>query len=112
MIAVMASGSGVVALSALGCCVFCLVVQRNRTSSNAVSGEDSKLEMSRENLGFMDNLDPREFPFIEMKIIEEATDNFADLNKLGEGGFGPVFKVNVGCSCSKQTNDKVLMNHL
>lgn len=98
MIAVIASGSGVVALSALGCCVFCLLVRRNRTRSNIISDEDNKLEMNRENLGFIDNLDPQEFPFIEMKIIEEATDSFSDLNKLGEGGFGPVFKVNVVCS--------------
>lgn len=59
----------------------------------------------RDNLNFIDNsfglqhnLDPHEFPFIEMKIIEEATDNFSDFNKLGEGGFGPVFKVTIG-SC-------------
>lgn len=26
--------------------------------------------------------------------IKAATDNFAAANKIGEGGFGPVFKVN------------------
>lgn len=53
------------------------------------------LELAHDDDGFglQHNLDPQEFPFIEMKIIEEATDNFSDLNKLGEGGFGPVFKV-------------------
>jgi hypothetical protein len=25
--------------------------------------------------------------------LQQATDNFSDLNKLGEGGFGPVYKV-------------------
>ncbi|XP_019171528.1 PREDICTED: cysteine-rich receptor-like protein kinase 10 isoform X1 [Ipomoea nil] len=34
----------------------------------------------------------QQLPHIDIKTIIEATDNFSDLNKLGEGGFGPVFK--------------------
>nr|GLL24005.1 cysteine-rich receptor-like protein kinase 10 isoform X3 [Ipomoea trifida] len=34
----------------------------------------------------------QELPLIDIQTIIEATDNFSDLNKLGEGGFGPVFK--------------------
>ncbi|KAI3674862.1 hypothetical protein L2E82_51864 [Cichorium intybus] len=33
-------------------------------------------------------------PFIEFKTILSATDNFSLANKLGQGGFGPVYKVN------------------
>jgi hypothetical protein len=29
----------------------------------------------------------------ELSTLQQATDNFSDLNKLGEGGFGPVYKV-------------------
>ena len=29
----------------------------------------------------------------DLNTIAKATDNFADKNKLGEGGFGPVYKV-------------------
>jgi hypothetical protein len=29
----------------------------------------------------------------EFSTLQQATDNFSDLNKLGEGGFGPVYKV-------------------
>nr|KAJ0217268.1 hypothetical protein LSAT_V11C300118530 [Lactuca sativa] len=32
-------------------------------------------------------------PFIEFKTILSATDNFSLANKLGQGGFGPVYKV-------------------
>jgi hypothetical protein len=35
-----------------------------------------------------------ELPIFDMVAIANATDNFSNNNKLGEGGFGPVFKVN------------------
>ncbi|XP_044482996.1 cysteine-rich receptor-like protein kinase 10 isoform X2 [Mangifera indica] len=34
----------------------------------------------------------QEFPHFPLGIILEATQNFSDENKLGEGGFGPVYK--------------------
>ena len=36
-----------------------------------------------------------ELPFLDLSTIVDATDNFALNNKLGEGGFGPVYKVNL-----------------
>ncbi|KAH7686135.1 Non-specific serine/threonine protein kinase protein [Dioscorea alata] len=33
-----------------------------------------------------------ELPFMDLAIIQVATRDFADENKLGEGGFGPVYK--------------------
>ncbi|KDO74340.1 hypothetical protein CISIN_1g003254mg [Citrus sinensis] len=33
-----------------------------------------------------------ELPIFDLKIIANATDNFSEKNKLGEGGFGPVYK--------------------
>ncbi|XP_059635640.1 receptor-like serine/threonine-protein kinase SD1-8 [Cornus florida] len=38
-----------------------------------------------------------ELPIFNMITIAEATNNFSDLNKIGEGGFGPVYKRE--CSC-------------
>lgn len=35
-----------------------------------------------------------ELPLLHIDIIAVATDNFLEANKLGEGGFGPVYKVN------------------
>ncbi|KVI04200.1 Protein kinase-like domain-containing protein [Cynara cardunculus var. scolymus] len=46
------------------------------------------LEHSRE-----DNIEGTGVPFFEFESILAATDNFSDANKLGEGGFGPVYKV-------------------
>nr|GMC94599.1 G-type lectin S-receptor-like serine/threonine-protein kinase At4g27290 [Ipomoea batatas] len=34
-----------------------------------------------------------ELPFFNFKSIEIATNYFSDENKLGQGGFGPVYKV-------------------
>lgn len=34
-----------------------------------------------------------ELPFLDLDVIAEATDGFSDGNKLGQGGFGPVYKV-------------------
>lgn len=34
-----------------------------------------------------------ELVFISLATIKEATDNFSDTNKLGQGGFGAVYKV-------------------
>jgi hypothetical protein len=35
-----------------------------------------------------------ELPIFDLATIVTATDNFSNYNKLGEGGFGPVYKVN------------------
>lgn len=34
-----------------------------------------------------------ELPLLSFSSIADATDNFSLANKLGEGGFGPVYKV-------------------
>lgn len=34
-------------------------------------------------------------PYFHLETILAATDNFSDANKVGEGGFGPVYKVKI-----------------
>lgn len=50
--------------------------------------EKSKAENNYE--GFVDDLD---LPLLDLSIILAATDNFSEVNKIGEGGFGPVYWV-------------------
>ncbi|WJZ84639.1 hypothetical protein VitviT2T_004233 [Vitis vinifera] len=38
-------------------------------------------------------LGPQELPFMDLATVKAATDNFLYSNKLGQGGFGTVFKV-------------------
>lgn len=40
-----------------------------------------------------DDKDDLELPLFDLDTIANATCNFAADNKLGEGGFGPVYKV-------------------
>ena len=35
-----------------------------------------------------------ELPLFDFATIARATNNFSDKNKIGEGGFGSVYKVN------------------
>lgn len=35
----------------------------------------------------------QDLPFIELAIVKAATENFSDYHKLGQGGFGTVYKV-------------------
>ena len=42
-----------------------------------------------------------EFALYDFDQIADATDNFSDHHKLGQGGFGPVYKVTIQFSCHK-----------
>lgn len=47
---------------------------------------------NRRKEAMLDDLAGRDLPCIELEIIQAATNNFSDENKLGQGGFGPVYK--------------------
>uniref|UniRef100_A0A2N9F3U1 non-specific serine/threonine protein kinase n=1 Tax=Fagus sylvatica TaxID=28930 RepID=A0A2N9F3U1_FAGSY len=55
----------------------------------------TKLKGITQKLGHQNNEGQKEdleLPFLDLSTIADATDNFAINNKLGEGGFGPVYK--------------------
>ncbi|XP_076931274.1 G-type lectin S-receptor-like serine/threonine-protein kinase At4g27290 [Bidens hawaiensis] len=66
-------------------CIFCLLNKRKPMQEG--TQEEDHLDAGDTNS--KDNL---ELPLIDFSILRKATDNFSDNNKLGEGGFGPVYK--------------------
>lgn len=42
---------------------------------------------------FEEEKEDMELPLFDLTTIANATDDFSSSNKLGEGGFGPVYKV-------------------
>lgn len=68
-------------------------IQRNR-------GRFYDSERHVKDLIDMDGLEERdnegiEVPYFDFESILVATDHFSDANKLGKGGYGPVYKVNI-----------------
>jgi len=64
-----------------------------------LSNISEKTENNRET-DQVQNMD-LELPLFELATIANATDNFSINNKLGEGGFGPVYKVNLKLASQK-----------
>ena len=54
--------------------------------------EDLNISLETVALTEVENED-LELPLFEFEKIANATSNFSNDNKLGEGGFGPVYKV-------------------
>lgn len=40
-----------------------------------------------------------DLPIFDLETVVKATDNFSLANKIGEGGFGPVYKVHINMLC-------------
>ncbi|CAL5410920.1 unnamed protein product [Camellia sinensis] len=98
MIVGLAIGSAILVVPLVGFCVYCPVT-RNQTKT--ISGQEvqlheigdpNKTDAHHQNLQARDNLNSRNFPFIDLVTLGAATDNFSASNKLGQGGFGPVYK--------------------
>ncbi|XP_077243468.1 cysteine-rich receptor-like protein kinase 15 isoform X2 [Tasmannia lanceolata] len=77
---------GLLGLSLLGFCVYCYLRRRKRPQEGG----------NRENIhALLHHLGPptgRDLPLIDFDNLKVATNNFSNANKLGEGGFGPVYK--------------------
>ncbi|KAL3624697.1 hypothetical protein CASFOL_031365 [Castilleja foliolosa] len=68
-----------------------------RGTGNRGSNEISSVLSSFESRGLVNNSlhendKSIDVPLYDLNIILSATDNFSDANKLGQGGFGPVYK--------------------
>ncbi|MQM16121.1 hypothetical protein Taro_049074 [Colocasia esculenta] len=85
--------AAVLGLLVLGSMGWCLWKRRKRRKTNTVvlgMNRHRNEETSREGHGDL------ELPLFDFNTIAAATDDFSAENKLGEGGFGPVFKGQLG----------------
>ncbi|KAI8557685.1 hypothetical protein RHMOL_Rhmol04G0029100 [Rhododendron molle] len=66
-------------------------------ANNTTMTEASKIQNSRKK--------EVDLPRFNFASVSAATDNFSDANKLGEGGFGPVYKVRFTVGVEHRTDD-------
>ncbi|TYI04441.1 hypothetical protein ES332_A10G018000v1 [Gossypium tomentosum] len=65
---------------------------RDKENSQEVQLLDLVNENSRETFNGENGERSQEFPSIKLDVLHAATYHFSDENKLGQGGFGPVYK--------------------
>ncbi|MCD7463255.1 hypothetical protein HAX54_050214 [Datura stramonium] len=66
-----------------GLVFLCYYLSRRKKKDKGIGGQDCTSEGPKVEL---------ELPFFDLATVAHATDNFSVNNKLGEGGFGPVYK--------------------
>lgn len=97
-IPIAASSSTVFGLIVLGSVSFIIWRRRNNSNYKENSQEVQLLEFGGVNFGNNEEVHGQKvggsekFPALQFDIINTATERFCAANKLGEGGFGPVYK--------------------
>ncbi|KAJ7946214.1 Cysteine rich receptor like kinase [Quillaja saponaria] len=88
-------------VAALACILYYSLSRRKRRQTEEVTSEEIRLwNLETSHFRYMteDSKDARnqdnsgEMQHFNLSTIQAATNNFSDENKLGEGGFGPVYK--------------------
>ncbi|XP_031473983.1 cysteine-rich receptor-like protein kinase 25 [Nymphaea colorata] len=73
----------------LAACILLIVRARKHMEKVRYERETSLLEVNGQNYQHGTNY---EVAMVRLRTVQAATDNFSELNKLGQGGFGPVYK--------------------
>lgn len=63
--------------------------KRARTHGKDIAPESDELTFPE----LLSKFNLEDLPLFEVEVLAAATNNFSDANKLGKGGFGPVYKV-------------------
>ncbi|WJX30581.1 hypothetical protein P8452_19103 [Trifolium repens] len=81
----------VVAVALITCCIY-FIWRRNHSNKDGLQSETIPIYLRDHKES--DSLNP-DLPIIPLTWIRQSTNNFSELSKLGEGGFGPVYKGNL-----------------
>ncbi|CAN7119412.1 unnamed protein product [Brassica rapa subsp. narinosa] len=73
------------------CLCICLIVCNMMKRKKLTTIDTLQRDLDRVSSRRQEEEDP-ELPFLDLEVISEATCGFSDGNKLGQGGFGPVYK--------------------
>ncbi|KAG5407167.1 hypothetical protein IGI04_013286 [Brassica rapa subsp. trilocularis] len=73
------------------CLCICLIVCNMMKRKKLATLDTLQRDLDRVSSRRQEEEDP-ELPFLDLEVISEATCGFSDDNKLGQGGFGPVYK--------------------
>ncbi|XP_024156925.2 uncharacterized protein LOC112164829 [Rosa chinensis] len=90
LIIILVSLSACLAVVLFGFYIFLAMKRRNRKDNSVILGLPTLVHENQ--LIGRNNLKAQEYPNISFASIRAATSNFSESNKLGEGGFGPVYK--------------------
>jgi hypothetical protein len=106
LVAVLATVCGVLLLLAVGCCcVWRTRTKRGRSERKTTTSFSAPSRANDDVLSFRVRKDQRldeewqsaekdvDLPLIDLEVILAGTDSFAAYAKIGEGGFGPVYRV-------------------
>ncbi|KAK9292532.1 hypothetical protein L1049_020506 [Liquidambar formosana] len=101
-LAIGTSVSAFLVVALLGSCIFYIWRRKRPARDEKKNSQEVQLldfgggrladDYSNEILQGEKQVKSQEFPLIRLDLIYTATKHFADENKLGEGGFGPVYK--------------------
>ncbi|KAJ4760697.1 cysteine-rich RECEPTOR-like kinase [Rhynchospora pubera] len=80
-----------VVLLILGC-IIGIIFRKLRSAENEISQEEKALAFSDATLDLMNGEGSADVPLFHFNQLVDATSNFSLDNKLGQGGFGPVYK--------------------
>ncbi|KAF0894996.1 hypothetical protein E2562_004983 [Oryza meyeriana var. granulata] len=74
------------------CVILCFVLVRKYKKGKVSSQGNLNMQTDEEALAWGREACSSEFTFFDLSQVLDATNNFSEENKLGKGGFGPVYK--------------------